>query len=117
MKQILTPVEAKPANVALDGVDIFLGFLGRIGVVIAQITVAAELFGDAEIQTNRLGVADMQVAVWLWRESRDHGLVAARGKIGAHDVADEILPRFASPLAGRLLYVCVGDRHFVFDSV
>ena len=69
--EMLAPVEAEPAHVALDGVDIFLLFLGRIGVVEAQIAVAAEFLGDAEIEADRLGVADMQIAVRLRREAGD----------------------------------------------
>ena len=69
---MLAPVEAEPAHVALDGVDIFLLLLGRIGIVEAQVTAAAEFLGDAEIQADRLGVADMQIAVRLRRKAGDH---------------------------------------------
>ncbi len=93
--KIFAPIEAEPAHVGLDGVDIFLLFLGRIGVVEAQIALPAELLRDAEIQTDRFGVADMEVAVRLRRKARDHALVPARRQIGAHDVADKILARFA----------------------
>ena len=41
--EMLAPIEAEPAHVALDGVDVFLLFLGRIGVVEAQMAAAAEL--------------------------------------------------------------------------
>jgi hypothetical protein len=37
------PVEAQPFDVALDGVDVFLVFLGRVGVVETQVRDAAEL--------------------------------------------------------------------------
>ena len=91
---MLPPIEAEPAHVGLDGVDIFLLFLGRIGVVETQIAMAAEFLGDAEIQRDRLGVADMQITVRLRREAGDDRLMPARRQIGAHDVADEILARF-----------------------
>ena len=94
---MLAPIEAEPAHVAHDGVDIFLLFLGRVGVVEAQVAVAAEFLGDAEIETDRLGMADMQIAVRLRREAGDDGLVPAGRQVGAHDVADEILARFAVP--------------------
>ncbi len=74
--KVLPPIEAEPAHVALDGVDIFLLFLGRIGVVETQMTAAAEFLGDAEIQADRLGVADMQIAVRLGRKAGDHLLDA-----------------------------------------
>ena len=73
---MLAPIEAEPVHVALDGVDVFLLFLGRIGVVEAQIAVAAELLRDAEIQADRLGVADMQIAVRLGRKAGDDRLVS-----------------------------------------
>ena len=44
--EVLAPVEAEPAHVRFDRVDVFLLFLGRIGVVEAQIAVAAELLRD-----------------------------------------------------------------------
>ena len=91
--KMLAPIEAEPAHVALDGVDIFLLFLGRVGVVEAQIAVAAEFLRDAEIQADRFGVADMQIAVRLRREPGDDRLLPARGQIGANNIADEILTR------------------------
>ncbi len=45
---------------------------------------------QAEIQADRLGMADMQIAVRLGREARDDALVLAAGQIGFDDVADEI---------------------------
>ena len=92
---MLAPIEAEPAHVALDGVDVFLLLLGRVGVVEAQMTAAAKFLGDAEVEADRLGVADMQIAVRLGREAGDHRLAPPGCEIGANDVADEILPGFA----------------------
>ena len=92
MVEMLAPIEAEPAHVALDRVDVFLLFLGRIGVVEAQVTAAAEFLGDPEIQADRLGVADVQVAVGLRRKPGDDGLVPLRIQVGLDDVADEIAP-------------------------
>ncbi len=102
--EVLAPVEAEPAHVALDGVDIFLLFLGRIGVVEAQMTAAAEFLGDAEIQADRLGVADMQVAVRLGRKAGDHRFDAAGIEIGLHDVADEVAAGLSRSPDCRLPY-------------
>jgi len=52
----LRPVEAEPAHVALDRLDVLGVFLDRVGVVEAQIAQAAELGRDAEVQTDRLRV-------------------------------------------------------------
>jgi len=46
----------------------FLLFLGRIGVVEAQIALAAEFLRDAEIEGDGLGVADVEIAVGLRRK-------------------------------------------------
>ena len=54
----------------------------------------AELLRHAEIQANRLGVADMQVAVRLRRKARHHRLDAAGIEIGLYDVANEVAAGF-----------------------
>jgi hypothetical protein len=103
--EVLAPIEAEPAHVALDGIDIFLRLLDRIGVVVAQVAVAAELLSHAEIEADRLGVADMEIAVRLRRKAGDHAFVPARGQVRANDVADEILAGFP--------YCRFSDRHAV----
>ncbi len=102
MVEVLAPIEAEPAHVALDRVDIFLLLLGRIGVVEAQVATAAEFLGDPEIQADRLGVADMEIAVRLRRKPGDDGRVPLGVQVGLDDVADEIAPG-----CGRL-----GNGHF-----
>ena len=92
VERLAGPIVAEPAHIGLDGVDIFLLFLGRIGVVEAQVAVAGKLLRDAEIERDRLGVADMQVAVRLRREPGHDLLVLARGEIGLDDVANEVAP-------------------------
>ena len=52
-----------------DGINIFLVFFFRVGIVEAQVATAAVLLGEAEIEQDRFGMAEMQVAVWLWREA------------------------------------------------
>ena len=69
--EVLAPVEAEPAHVLLDGVDVLLLFLGGVRVVEAQVAAAAELLGDPEVQADRLGVAEVEVAVGLGREAGD----------------------------------------------
>ena len=76
--EMVAPIEAQPAHVALDGVDVLLLLLRRVGVVEAQVAAAAELLGDAEIEADRLGVADVEVAVRLRRKAGDDARVARR---------------------------------------
>src|SRR5712691_7750193 len=94
MIEMRAPVEAEPAHISLDGVDIFLLLLGRIGVVEAQVAAAAEFLRHAEIEADRLGVADVQIAVRLRRKAGYHRSVALGVEIRLDDVADEIAPGF-----------------------
>jgi hypothetical protein len=79
-------------HVGLDGVDVLLLLLGRIGVVEAQMALAGEFLGDAEIERDRLGMADMQIAVRLRRKPGDDASVLFRIEVGLDDVADEVAP-------------------------
>ncbi|MCY1441635.1 hypothetical protein D9M71_579560 [compost metagenome] len=84
------PLEAQPAHIAFDGVDVLLVFLGRIGVVEPQMAVATELPGQAEVQADRLGMADMQVAIGLRRKAGNDLLVLAAVQVGLEDGAQEV---------------------------
>src|SRR6185437_192342 len=69
-------------------------FLGRVGIVEAQVAAAGKLLRDAEIERDRLGVADMQVAVRLRREPGHDLPVFAGSEISGDDVANEVAPGF-----------------------
>jgi hypothetical protein len=60
---------------------------------------AAEFPGGAEIERDRLGMADMQIAVGLGRKARDDPGMPSGVKIGLHDVANEIAPCPAAAVA------------------
>ena len=63
-------------------------FLLGIGVVEAQIGVSAELVGEAEVEADGFGVADVQVAVGLGRKAGLHASVVLVGlQVFEHDVA------------------------------
>jgi len=101
-----------------DRVDVFLFFLFRVGVVEAQVAAAAVIARQAEVQADRFGVAEVQVAVGLRREtcadarriertgqllSGEAGLarpaalrVLSDRQVGVDDVADEIGRRSGS---------------------
>ena len=82
------PVDAEPADVVADGIDVLLLLLGGVGVVVAEVELAAVLLGEAVVQADRLGVADVQVAVRLGREARVH---AAAEPAGAVVLLDDLL--------------------------
>ena len=88
--EVLAPVEPQPAHVRLDGVDVLLLLLDGVRVVEAQVAAAAELARDAEVEADRLGVADVQVAVRLGREAGDDRRVPAGPQVGGDDLADEV---------------------------
>ena len=87
----LGPFKAQPAHVLLDGIDVLGVFLGRVGVVEAQVHRAAKLLADAEVQVDGLGVAKVQIAVGLGREAGADGGVPARGQVLSDDLADEVV--------------------------
>ena len=64
----MRPAEAQPAHRIEDRVDVLLVFLDRVGVVEAHVAMAAEVARQPEVQADRLGVADVQIAVGLGRE-------------------------------------------------
>ncbi len=67
-------------------------FLLGIGVVEAQVGLAAELVGESEIDADGLGVADVEVAVGLGRKAGlDDGVAVLFGAdILGDDVAEEV---------------------------
>ena len=71
------PVEAEPTDAVHDAVNILLILLDGIGVVKAHVAGAAVVTGKAEVQTDALGMADVQIAVRLRREAR-----ANAGRVG-----------------------------------
>src|SRR5262249_13338762 len=84
------PVEAQPANVLLDRIDVLLLLLDRVGVVEAQVAAAAELLGNPEVERDRLGVTDVEVPVRLGREAGHDLRDPALAHVGGDDLADEI---------------------------
>ncbi len=110
----VVPVEAEPADVLLDGVHVLDVFLDRVGVVEAQVAAPAVLGGDAEVEADGLGVADVQVAVRFGREAGDHlAGVDAAGHVGGDDLADEVERRRGS--FGRPGGAAIGTGHDAYQ--
>ena len=78
--QLGGPLEAEPRDVFLDRLDVLDVFLRRIRVVEPQVAGAAVLLGDAEIQADRLRVADVQIAVRLGRKPGRDAAVMLSGR-------------------------------------
>ena len=85
------PLEPQPAHVLHDGIDVFGLFLARVGIVEAQIGLAAELVGQSEIQADGFGVAQVQIAVGLGGKARVHAASELAGlQIVEDDIANEV---------------------------
>ena len=94
VEEAVAPVEAQPVNVLLDRVDVLGVLLRRVGVVHAQVAQAAELLRRAEVDGQRLAVADVQIAVRLGREARVH-LLTLEPAAGGDVLGDELLYKIA----------------------
>jgi hypothetical protein len=70
IKQPIIPVEAEPVDVFLHRLDVLYILFSGVGVIEAQIAQSAELGGDAKVQADGLGVANVQIAIRLRREAR-----------------------------------------------
>ena len=102
-EQHLIPLEAEPADILLDGVDILRILLGGVGVVEAEVAGTAVPLGHAKVDGQRLGVADVQVAVRLRREARPYARIGlARLAPGLQIRLDLFLDKV--PVAGRFLH-------------
>ena len=85
------PLEADPADILHDGIDVLLLFLLRVGIIEAQVAGAAVLLGGAEVQADRLGMADVQVAIGFGRKARGNpASELATLEIGFDDLMDEV---------------------------
>ena len=89
--QVAAPVKAQPPDHCLDGIDVLLLFLFRIGVVEAQMAHAGIITRQTEVEKNRLGMPIMQITVRLGRETGFHPAAPfSDGILLIDDVADEI---------------------------
>ena len=70
-----SPVKTQPPEIFLDGIDIFLLFLFRVGVIQSEVAPPAVLVGQAKVDADSLDVSDMQIAIRLGWEPCDNGIV------------------------------------------
>ena len=67
--KMVTPLETEPVNIFFDRANIFSSFFGGVGIIKAEMADRAlVLSGDPEVETDRLGVADMEIPVRLRRK-------------------------------------------------
>ncbi len=87
-KQAVAQVEPQPADVVDDRLDVLGLFLAGVRVVEPQVAQPAILLGQAEVQADALGVADVQIAVGFGRKP---GVYPAIELAGAVVFLDDIL--------------------------
>ena len=114
VEESVAPVEAEPAHVLLDGADVVLVLLGGVGVVHAEVAGAVEELRHAEVDADGLGVADVEIAVWLGREARDDGaVVGAGGEVVGYELLDKVAAAFGRRGISCWIFHCFSSkRHY-----
>ena len=83
-------MRAEPFEVLADGNDVLVVLLRGVGIVVAQIEQAAVLLRGRIVDIDRLGAADVQVAVRLGRKAGMHALGPSLGQIALYDVKQKV---------------------------
>ena len=97
------PVKPQPFHGLDDRVDVLLFFLFRVRVVKAQVADAAVVAGEAEIQADALGMADVQVTVGFRRKPRADARRISRGAVQRGCRAGHARPALAlEPACGQV---------------
>src|ERR1035438_1349336 len=92
VEEPVLPVEPQPVHVVLDRIHVLGLFLERVRIVEAEVARSPVFARDAEVQADRLGMADVKVAVRLGGEARSHAArVLSRASVLVEDLADEVL--------------------------
>ncbi len=87
----VVPLEAEPAHVRLDRLDVLHVLGRRVRVVEAEVARPTELARDPEVEADRLGVSYVEVAVRLGREARrDAAVVLLLAHVLEGYVSDEV---------------------------
>ena len=94
VEKAVAPVKAEPADILLNGIDELGVLLGGVGVVHAQIAETAELLRRAEVDAQRLAMADVQIAVRLGRETGVHRF-SGKPSAGGNVLSDKIMNKIA----------------------
>ena len=95
--KIITAVEnaavrlsTQPFQVLQDTLHVLVTLAGGVRVVKAQVEQAAVVLGDGIVDEDRLGGADVQVAVRLRREAGMHNIDLALSEVGVDDIRQKV---------------------------
>ena len=86
----VAPLEAEPTDVLEDVLHILVVLLAGVGIVETEVAHAIVVLGHAEVHTDCLGMANMQVAIGLGREARlNAAAVLAFGQVFFYQLLHE----------------------------
>ena len=88
--EFLVPVEAQPLNILLDGIHVLSVFLCGVGVIIAEVGFATVLLGQAEVEADALGMAEVKISVGLRRKTGDDGIYFSLCEILFNNLFDKV---------------------------
>ena len=91
--RLTRPMETEPLNVFFDGVDVFIVFFFRVGIVKTQVAQAVINIRQTEVQADGFGVADVQVTVWLRRKTGLDGCMFTAFEVFFDNGADKMVVR------------------------
>jgi len=115
VKFAVVPHPAEPMHVFADGIDVFRLFLGGVGIVKAQVALAAKFFGNAKVEADGFGMPQMQIPVWLRGKTRVHEAAkTARGVVFGNAGADKVETDFCCFASGFAFCCQRGGGHRIF---
>ena len=80
----------QPLQVLQDALHILVTLAGRVRVVKPQVEQATVVLGDRVVDEDRLGGADVQVAVRLRRETGMYNIDLALGEVGVDNIRQKV---------------------------
>ena len=84
------PVKAQPADIFFLRIDVFHIFFDRVGVIEAQVGLAAKSLGGLKIDADGFGMTDVQVAVGFGGEAGVHMVKATGAQVFGDCFEDEV---------------------------
>ena len=91
IKRFIPPLKTQPRHILHDGIHILGVLTSGIGIIKAKVAGPLRLLGNAKIQTDGLGVTDVEVTVGFRRKPGHDTAVFAFLKIVMNDFPDEVL--------------------------
>ena len=111
IERTIAPVEPEPLHIFDDRFDVKVFFFSRIGIIEAQITQTTELAGKTKVETDGLGMPNVEEPVRLrWKSRLDAAVPLTCFQVALDDFPDEVGRHCRS--AGRRI-VRVGSVCFI----